>query len=65
MNPRDHDRMMEILADAVELPTVQRPAFLDRACADDPPLRRVARPQSRQRDSTRMCETSSRRLSGS
>ncbi|MBC8108345.1 MAG: serine/threonine protein kinase, partial [Anaerolineae bacterium] len=40
MNPRDHDRMMEILADAVELPTVQRAAFLDGACANDPSLRR-------------------------
>src|SRR5688572_5414387 len=40
MKPSDHDRMMEILADAVELPTVQRSAFLDGACADEPLLRR-------------------------
>jgi eukaryotic-like serine/threonine-protein kinase len=30
----DHDDMMEILADAVELPVAERTAFLDHACAD-------------------------------
>lgn len=34
-----HDRIMEILADALELLPSQRPAFLDRACGGDSELR--------------------------
>jgi serine/threonine protein kinase/tetratricopeptide (TPR) repeat protein len=34
-----HDRVMEVLADALDQPTELRTQFLDQACADDPKLR--------------------------
>src|SRR5262245_51599450 len=40
MNPDDRNRRLYDLFDqAVDLPTAERPAFLDRACGDDPELR--------------------------
>jgi serine/threonine protein kinase len=40
MSPADHARVMEILADAMELPTARRAAFPDSTCLGEPKLRR-------------------------
>ena len=40
MSCSDHDRVMTILADALDLPAPRRAAFLDSTCGGDPDLRR-------------------------
>jgi serine/threonine protein kinase len=40
MSRFDHDRMMTILADALDLPAPRRVAFLDSTCGGEPELRR-------------------------
>ena len=40
MKPVDQDRVMSVLAEAVELPPAQRAGFLDLTCAGEPDLRR-------------------------
>ncbi|HMJ06613.1 MAG TPA: protein kinase [Chthoniobacterales bacterium] len=40
MNPERWRRLKDITADALELPATARPAFVARACGDDPELRR-------------------------
>ena len=40
MSRPEHDRVMEILAKAMELPAPRRGAFLDSTCASEPDLRR-------------------------
>jgi serine/threonine protein kinase len=40
MSRLDHDRVMTILADALDLPASRRSAFLDSTCGGEPELRR-------------------------
>ena len=40
MNGTDHDRVMTILAEAMELPVARRHAFLDSTCPGEPDVRR-------------------------
>src|SRR5437868_1751953 len=40
MSPGDHARLMEVLADAMELPAPKRALFLDSTCLGEPHLRR-------------------------